>query len=516
MTVDDTQNGDVADEEQATNQAAAPSEIDARIAECNEQLARLHASKNRGRHAQEPSSTSLVQSSVVRRLLQAGRAVLRSPGSLLTDLERYLSWNRHRPERWKRSARRPVSVSDRLQDVWPLNVEIRRHAVPTLNVLLPSLRRQDLTGGPNTVLNLTYRLAAQGVPVRYVATDKKLEENGEFLWEQFQALTGIGTRLANVQIVSGRDRNRPLPIGEEDVMCGTAWWTVQMIKEILPRLKSNRFLYMIQDYEPGMYAWSTKQALASETYGMDFRGIVCGRLLADFLATERIGRFAEAGFMESCAVFEPAVDPERFCPRFETISTRKKRLLFYARPQTPRNLFELGLVALKRAVDRGAFPADTWELGFIGGNLPPADLAGEVTIHPHPWRDYNDYARLLRETDVGLSLMLSPHTSYPPLEMAACGATVVTNTFSVKTANRLRRISENILPVQPRLEDITDGLVTAAARAENLPDRFAGSMLDVPSDWNMAIAPLLPKLLEMWDDCRSGQSKNHLAPIRGE
>ncbi len=165
-------------------------------------------------------------------------------------------------------------------------------------------------------------------------------------------------------------------------------------------------------------------------------------------------------------------------------------------------MFELGLVALKQAVERGAFCAAEWELGFLGGDLPTADLGQGVMIGCHPWRNYDAYADLLRNTDVGLSLMLSPHTSYPPLEMAACGATVVTNTYAVKTSSRLQQISENLLPVRPCVEAIVEGLLAAARRAENLPERFAGAVLDVPPDWDAALEPLMLRLLAIWQECR--------------
>ena len=42
------------------------------------------------------------------------------------------------------------------------------------------------------------------------------------------------------------------------------------------------------------------------------------------------------------------------------------------------------------------------------------------------------YAARLREAAVGVSLMVSPHPSYPPLEMAHLGLLVVTNRFGPK------------------------------------------------------------------------------------
>jgi hypothetical protein len=86
--------------------------------------------------------------------------------------------------------------------------------------------------------------------------------------------------------------------------------------------------------------------------------------------------------------------------------------------------------------------------------------------------------------------------------MAACGATVVTNTFAVKTAERLQRISPNLLPVEPRVDEIVTGLLAAVKRADQLPERFAGALLDVPPDWNAALDPVLPRIFDMWTACR--------------
>ena len=44
----------------------------------------------------------------------------------------------------------------------------------------------------------------------------------------------------------------------------------------------------------------------------------------------------------------------------------------------------------------------------------------------------DDYAAALSESAIGVSLMLSPHPSYPPLEMAQFGVRVVTNGFANK------------------------------------------------------------------------------------
>lgn len=366
---------------------------------------------------------------------------------------------------------------------------------PALDVLIPGLQQQHLSGGPNTALNLTYRLAAAGVPVRYVSTDLPHDEPDALL-RHCAGLTGVVETPAAVSFASMHDRGTPTPIGRGDLFYSTAWWTAHYANDFLRRTRRHEFLYMVQDFEPGFYKWSCEYALATETYSMPMRAVICGELLAEYLQSEAVGRFGDPGFMDGCLVFEPAIDRLRFF--FDPVAGGRRCLLFYARPEAPRNLFEIGLLALRRAVDRGAFRAADWDLWFIGGQVPPRDLGHGVVIRQHPWLDYDGYAGLLRTCDVGLSLMLSPHTSYPPLEMAACGATVVTNTFANKTADRLRGYSDNLIPVTPSVAAIADGLVAACERTADTTARARGAVLSVPASWDEAFAHVVPRLVEAW------------------
>ena len=50
-----------------------------------------------------------------------------------------------------------------------------------------------------------------------------------------------------------------------------------------------------------------------------------------------------------------------------------------------------------------------------------------------PRADQRAYAELLRDHDVGLALMYTPHPSLVPIEMASAGMLVVTNSFENKT-----------------------------------------------------------------------------------
>ena len=87
-----------------------------------------------------------------------------------------------------------------------------------------------------------------------------------------------------------------------------------------------------------------------------------------------------------------------------------------------------------------------------------------------PWPRY---ARLMRGADVGLSLMSTPHPSYPPLDLAACGAVSVTNRYGPK-----RDLSvyspENILCADLGAEALADEFTRAIALAFD-DDRRSGN-----------------------------------------
>lgn len=389
-----------------------------------------------------------------------------------------------------------------LPNVAPLNLSINPDLAdsPTLNVLIPGMNMQHMSGGPNTAINLAYRLAAKGIPVRFISTDTDIDENQEQLWTHFSSLTGIDERLTNVEICSGANRSKPLMIGGKDVFFGTAWWTVQMIKYALPLTVSKKFIYLIQEFEPGLYEFSSKYALALETYNMNFYGIINERFLADYLCDYKIGRFADKKFIKSCAIFEPALDIQKFYFINSNRNSQSKRLIFYARPNAPRNLFELGLNALNNAALKGIFSNEHWELLFIGESLPEMKLGNNLIIRSAPWLNYDDYAKLVRNSDIALSLMLSPHTSYPPLEIAACGGVAVTCSFASKTQQRLQEISPNIIAVSPTVEGIVDGLEVAVERVR--ADNRSFEKINMPTTWDDAFANVIPRLVDMFHDCQ--------------
>ena len=275
----------------------------------------------------------------------------------------------------------------------------------------------------------------------------------------------------------------------------TAWWTAQSIKAVLPLIRHQRFVYLIQDFEPLFFASSSQYALALETYGLDHIPVVNSQFLLDHLAAEGVGRFADPEFVDAALVFEPTVDRNVFRPQVPTTAKKKRRLLFYARPQNGlRNLFELGVAALQLAIQQEVFDEAEWEFVGMGDPFDPVAVGPRSVLNPAPWKDFTGYAEQMRESDVLLSLMLAPHPSYPPLEMAACGGPTVTTVFGPKTREKLAEISPNIIGTEATIEGIAQGLSDAVDRLGDTRGRLEGSTLGLPATWGEVFDSVLPEL----------------------
>jgi hypothetical protein len=416
---------------------------------------------------------------------------------------------RQDPERFARNVSQythPKLFEQRLVDILnpvPMYVAYDKASLapPTLNVLDASWSALGMTGGPNTVINLVCRVARLGVPVRLVSTVSTVSIDVDWFRKHVRELLATPS-APHVELVSAAQSGHPLAIGPRDVFLATHWTTAQQLKPILQYLPIKQFFYMLQEFEPGFYAWSSNFALAAETYGLDFWPIVNGATLADYLFELPLGKLNDPNVRSRAIIFEPAVDAALFRAEPPGATCRPRRLLYYARPTNPRNMFGLGLTALRQAATDPAFAG--WEFLAIGsrGSAPRLQLGGGHMISPAPWSGYSDYASLLREADILLCPMFSPHTSYPVLEMAASGGLAITNTFATKTAEALNALSNNILPVEPTVEGFVEGLRRGARIVNSCSPRTSSST--IPRSWDSVLEPVARRIVTTFHELAGG------------
>jgi hypothetical protein len=214
-----------------------------------------------------------------------------------------------------------------------------------------------------------------------------------------------------------------------------------------------RFLYLIQDYEPNFYAWGPEFADAQASYGLDFAPVFNTTILRDYFGLQG-HRFARP----DAPAFQPAIDIARFAAGRRRPRPGPRRIAVYGRPEVPRNMFPTTIEALGRFLTDRAIAPDEVELLSVGLRHDPVTLPGGHVLHSLGKLPLADYPEWLLTVDIGLSLMHSPHPSHPPLEMAAAGARVVTNRFANKDLGQLSRA---ILSVEGTADAVARGLAQA-------------------------------------------------------
>lgn len=363
----------------------------------------------------------------------------------------------------------------------PLTLRIDDAAPRRVNLLAPSIDFAHLFAGYFGKLHLALRLADAGHRVRLVVVDAGPYDPPA--WQRSLAsYPGLERLFDRVEIVDASDRSVPLVVGSGDAFVATTWWTAHLAHGASRALGRSRFLYLIQEYEPMTFPMGSLHALASASYELPHVPLFSTEMLRDWFRERGIGVFAHGG---ESFTFQNAI------ARFSVTAERLRRpgprkLLFYARPEqhAARNMFELGVLGLRAACAEGVF--DAWVIDGVGAGRPfaPVPLSAGQRMQLLPRVSLAEYQLLLPGYDVGLSLMLTPHPSLVPLEMAAAGLVTVTNTYANKSEEALRALSGNLVPVPPTLAGIGNGLREAARRSSDLGARAAGANVAWSRDWS--------------------------------
>lgn len=312
---------------------------------------------------------------------------------------------------------------------------------PRLNLLVPTIATDQLFGGIATALHFFSELAASDFDLRVILTDNDIhEQQPPSLLAGWQFVRAEDSAEGTRQIVPFAHRiARRLPVRRNDIFIASAWWTAYTGQR-LAQWQAQHYscpirplVYLIQDFEPCFYPWSTRYLLAQSTYTQREVPIIAifnTRLLQDYLAAQGFG-FAEA------YAFEPSLHPQlrQWLQAHPPLATRKRQILFYGRPSVERNAYPLIIQGLRHWQQIDLRSAD-WKIMSMGESHPPVVLAVNRTCEVKGKMSLNDYAQLMSESAIGISLMVSPHPSYPPLEMAAFGMRVITNSFGAKQLDR--------------------------------------------------------------------------------
>ncbi|OYQ39339.1 hypothetical protein CHU94_18370 [Rhodoferax sp. TH121] len=173
---------------------------------------------------------------------------------------------------------------------------------------------------------------------------------------------------------------------------------------------THKRFYFVQDYEPWFSAPGSEFIFAENTYRFGFIGLTAGSWLADKLHAEFGMETHPFAFSYDAKLYQPLPRQHR----------TTKRIFFYARPETERRAFELGVLALHCL--HQLYP--NIEVVFAGGNLErqkfafPHQICGKLRV--------SELGALYNSCDAALVLSMT-NLSLLPLELMACGTPVVSN-----------------------------------------------------------------------------------------
>ena len=369
-------------------------------------------------------------------------------------------------EPWEESTRL-VPASLQGADALPIRFAdpIRR-----INVVTDSLGGNSLFGGVATAIILGAEWARSANAVLRVVT--RADSSDVSIIRRLLDVNGVNLPVkVETAFASDEGCSEPLEVSDQDLFLTTSWWTTSSVLKAVP---SRRVVYLLQEDERDFYPAGDLRLEAARHMSQDgLRVVVNTARLREYLMEQ--------------GVLRDATISRSFEPSFRLLSGVRRsnreegnNFLFYARPKHPRNLFGLGLASIEAAVTCGLLDEDRWSVHFVGSNIPRIRLSDGRVPERHEGLTWAEYRDLLGTIDAGLSLMASPHPSYPPLDMAAAGAVVVTNSWPGKQP--LELVSDRILVHEPRITSLLDGIGKALELATSNSSR---EVIEAPycEDW---------------------------------
>lgn len=360
-------------------------------------------------------------------------------------------------------------LNTHIGEITPFNPRPSDNTERRINLLVPSINQEHLFGGISTALHFFDELYNTGERShrRIITTDASPSDEDLQKFSEYTLLSSEDELIENSYIVPFNDRyNKTIPIGKEDVFIATSWWTAYFAQRIVRwqaeyyGQKPKKMIYFIQDFEPGFYAWSSQYSLALSTYQYAGEQIAVfnSSLLKDFF-NEKGFKFTEEYY------FEPRLNSslKKYLIPFEMME-KKKKILIYGRPSVARNAFSIIVEMLRAWVWIQPNPTE-WEIISAGEHHNDIDIGNGVIIKSKGKMSLDDYANELKESAIGISLMISPHPSYPPLEMAHFGMLVLTNDYENKNLSKFHSNIRSLSDVSP--DTMANELLAICTEFEN-------------------------------------------------
>lgn len=384
------------------------------------------------------------------------------------------------------SASLPVtkSIGEILSTMWielsPINFRTSDTLKTRITIITDSVSKGSLFGGVATAIIYASLWAIKhNAQIRLIT---RTEEADESALRSIIKLNEIDYSRPIECLFYPYDLNDELIIGHDEAILTTSWWTTQTA---INSGMESQITYLLQEDERMFYPLNDQYLMAHETMANErIKFVVNSQYLYQHLISDGFSNLKTNG-----TFFEPSFN-KRYYYCDGPQRKEQHQFFFYARPFHARNAYNHGLKIISKAIEHGIFSPDEWVFNFVGKHVPNMSL-GDIELRIHDDITWEEYAKLIRTIDLGLCLMITPHTSYPPLDIAASGGVVVTNEWGSKTKIS-EKYSANIisgsLDETSMLAALTQGVALAKSyktRHQNYCDNR------ITTCWNDALDSIL-------------------------
>jgi hypothetical protein len=305
-----------------------------------------------------------------------------------------------------------------------------------LNLFIPNINAYEAYGGMTTAVKIFEQLGdvlrgSSDIRMRII-TNKRTTDESIVDLSKWRTRDARELDMPHELFELHDPRTQMISLSKQDILVST-WWPTAYRAARLRTWQEQYFgrpahplIYIIQDFEPAaFYPWSSWYAYAESTY-LDGDNTV-----AIFNSSLLRGFFEKRGysFLRSHH-FEPRISSS-LKMHLNQNAIKERRMLVYGRPSSARNCFEVLCEGLREWA-RSSTEAHRWTIISAGEKHPDVNLGNGLEMRSVGKVSLPEYGALLNSAAIGVSLMLSPHPSYPPLEMAHSGVITITNSFANK------------------------------------------------------------------------------------
>lgn len=346
----------------------------------------------------------------------------------------------------------------------PFRTVMDPDARPRVNMILPSVHRKHLTGGPATLINYVleikerlpqFDLRLLPVMVPFTGGPRNLPSHlKEFtLLQSADAESGAEARFS--VLIDAAQKRSKLRVRRHDIFVASMWPTYFVAKALQTAQQeyfanAHHIQYIIQDYEPlALFPWSDLFLLARQTYE-DSQSTVA------LVATAALSAYLEKAGHGFAMKYQ--FDPGLNATSISSSELRAKEEVFivYGRPDTPRNCFPLLFEALLKVTAEHPSISTRFKFISVGEAHPSYPLHNGAMLECRGFLDPAVYKDLILRAAAGVFFVVSPHTGYVALEMARAGALVVSNSFETK---RIADLHPNIRePSSMTVDGVADAI----------------------------------------------------------